>query len=460
MKFLRGARPSKAHKLQAQRPFIFRGTLPASVINTGGTPMQMDGNDTLGDCTCACLGNILDVVKRIMSYSGGAIPDANVIAWAKSHGFQDGAEIIDVTNALATDPMIDAGGNACLIGANAGVDYTDTKSVCGALASNYALDLGVDAQPLEDCGAGNSPVVVMPVLTKRYGNLDHSIPAFDYGAAGELATAYHNAYNVPVSLGSVGDSEPSIGLETWASLVITPIRSFEQFVGEAHVIESFPAPSPFGPTPPKPPTPPSPCPWLRPAVCFLRDGANLLQKHFGHLMAIAIVLLAVSSASAARYCPSCQGGPCPTCHLAKAIPPSATLGDPTPDQIQQVITDLASLETADQANVAAKAVVVQDTAALTAAQTTLATDTASQATAEAGEQAAIAQLQADVQNLSADQLNALKAKLGPSKAAKLAALPRREVAPVAASVSATITAKMSVSRERGRFARLRIRKGW
>ena len=92
--------------------------------------MQMDGNDQYGDCTCGpCLGNVLDVVKRILKYGGGAIPDANVISWAIAHGFQNGAEIIDVLNALATDPMIDASGQPNLIGPNAGVDFTDTSSV-------------------------------------------------------------------------------------------------------------------------------------------------------------------------------------------------------------------------------------------------------------------------------------------------------------------------------------------
>ena len=54
-------------------------------------PMQMDFNDQYGDCTCACLGNVLDVIKRILKYTGGAIPDAQVLAWAKANGFQDGA---------------------------------------------------------------------------------------------------------------------------------------------------------------------------------------------------------------------------------------------------------------------------------------------------------------------------------------------------------------------------------
>ena len=253
MRFLRGARPSKRHKLQAQNAFRFSGTLPPWTINSVPTRPQMDGNDRYGDCTCACLGNVIDVVKRILGVGGGPIPSANVVSWAISHGFQDGAEIIDVLDALATDPMIDGAGNACLIGPNSGVDYTDTESVYAALAYHYALDLGVDAQPFEDASAGNSPVCVIPVLTQRYANIDHSVPAFDFGTASILATSYAEAYGVSVSLGEVGDGEPCLGIETWGTLCIVPVRSFELLAGEAHVIEKFPAPMP-------PPSPPSPTP--------------------------------------------------------------------------------------------------------------------------------------------------------------------------------------------------------
>ena len=62
----------------------------------------------------------------------------------------------------------------------------------------------------------------MPVLSSRYGSLDHSIPAFDYGTAAQLAAAYNQAYNVSVSLGGVGDAEPSLGLASWGSLIIRP----------------------------------------------------------------------------------------------------------------------------------------------------------------------------------------------------------------------------------------------
>lgn len=277
MPFMRGAIPSKAHKLQAQLPFKYYGPVPTSVVNTRGVAQQMDGNERYGDCTCACLGNVLDVVKNILGYSGGPIPDENVVSWAIRHGFQNGAQIIDVLDTLASEPMLDTAGQACVIGLNAGVDYTDTNSVYGALAGSYALDLGVDAQPLQDCGAGNSKVITMPVLSRVYGNLDHSIPAFDYGTAKQLADAYNTAYNVSVSLGSVGENEPCITVSTWSSLVITPLRSFNLFTGEAHVILNFPAPTVVPPAPTPVPGP-GPQPRPRPTQRGL-EIANALAAH-------------------------------------------------------------------------------------------------------------------------------------------------------------------------------------
>ena len=273
-----GAIATPRHRLLAARPFIRRRAAPAECFNSDGTPMQMDGNDQYGDCTVACLGNILDVVKRILSYPGGPISDDEVIRWAIAEGDQNGAVIADVLAQLQTDPMTDGAGQGNLVGPHLGVNYDDAPTVYDALSTHYALDLGVDSRPYSQC-VGNDPVAVMPILTNAYQNIDHSIPAFDYATAGRLAAHYNEKYKFAAQLGDLPMDTPCIGTETWGCMVITPVESFRNIVGEAWAIQSFPAPG----TLPQPPQPPTPDPWHRCRRAFVQllKGGMAAAKELG-----------------------------------------------------------------------------------------------------------------------------------------------------------------------------------
>ena len=275
-----GCNPTPPNRLLFARPFIRRFAAPEECFNSNGTPMQMDGNDIYGDCPDACLGNILDVIKRILAYSGGPIPGANVIDWARRLGFLNGANIPDVLNALMDTPMIDESGQANLIGPHVGVPFDDLPTVKEALSSHYALDLGVNAGPLQDC-IGNDPVAVMPILTSPvngYDQIDHSIPAFDYATAGNLAANYADKYKFAVQLGDLPAETPCIGLESWGTVVIAPEISFRYIAGEAWAITSFPAP---GVAPPPPPTPRPP---TQRGMAILNHLAEVYDRNPGKVL--------------------------------------------------------------------------------------------------------------------------------------------------------------------------------
>ena len=80
--------------------------------------------------------------------------------------------------------------------------------------------------------------------------------------------------------------------------------------------------------------------------------------------------------------------------------------DPTPAQIQAIETALTNLVTATTADQAAQAVVVSDSAALTAAQTQLATDTTTAATTAAAVTTAITTLDNAIASLTPVQAKA------------------------------------------------------
>ena len=170
--------------------------------------MQMDYNDVAGDCTDACLANVLDVVAAILKYAGSTIPAANVKSWAIAQGFYDGANIPDVLTALQTVPMIDANGQGRIIGAFAGVDYTNLPAVYDALSDCYALDLGGQQQLLparqRDRERGTASDA-SDQQRRGSGPLDSRLrlrrPEY-------LATQYHDFYGDAVDLSPISSGPP------------------------------------------------------------------------------------------------------------------------------------------------------------------------------------------------------------------------------------------------------------
>ncbi len=238
-----------------------------------------------GDCCAAAIFEIINLAKIILGYSGGEIPDDNVIAWAKQVGTWNGGNIPDVMIAATTVPIIDAAGQKCFLGGTPlAVNYEDMNAVYSALQDHYALDLGVDSRLYAQAINGPGQVGVAPLLNFPLQNYDHSIPAVaDWGTAGFLAQKYADATGQNVQLGNLPADTPCVGTITWGSRVITPVKSFQMSTGEAWAVPSYPTPV-AGPTPvpvpvPDPNNPPVIPPRRRPTLRGIEMSNALALWH-------------------------------------------------------------------------------------------------------------------------------------------------------------------------------------
>jgi hypothetical protein len=191
-----GKAAPKPSKLQIRDYIDVEGALaqaPASVVNSGSPPgsypLAMYGNDTLGDCTCAGVGNTL----RVNSKDADRLPEQAIVDAYVAVTTEEGDPYNPATgaNADAGCAEIDVldywvksgiGGNK-LVG-HAGVNMQDAdevKSVCwlfGSVYPGWQLSIAQQSQQVWD------------VATGRDGRLGswggHCAPIFDITPSGAL----------------------------------------------------------------------------------------------------------------------------------------------------------------------------------------------------------------------------------------------------------------------------------
>ena len=225
---------------------------PASCLQSGNYFLDMYWNATYGCCTGSALVEIINMVFGVQ------VSEAEALAWFKAHGILNGANEIDVLDWAETDPIVVNGQNY-LIGPSATFDYTDQNAIFTAISDHKCAYWGVDASYLQQC-VGNVSGWVAPLITTPMQNYDHAVFSPDYGTLDQLATYLNKERGVTVQLGSLDPTMLGCTLDTWDTIGIVPLPTIFNTTGEAHVIESFPAPTPVPPTPPAPPTPPQPTP--------------------------------------------------------------------------------------------------------------------------------------------------------------------------------------------------------
>ena len=117
-KFFRGATRTPPHKiaeaLMTGKATLYNKIKPSALTQVAMVPPRLStwGNNQYGDCVTA------ESAAAIAGYStlrlGGAkeifIPEANVIAWARSHGVLNGADLLSVIQDMQKDGIKDEGG--------------------------------------------------------------------------------------------------------------------------------------------------------------------------------------------------------------------------------------------------------------------------------------------------------------------------------------------------------------
>ena len=160
----------------------------------------------------------------------------------------NGANELDVLDFAETYPVV-VNGQGYVFGPSSTVDYSNVEAIKDAISAHKAVYWGVDAGYLQQC-VGDVSGWVAPIITTPQTQYDHAVFSPDYATLDQCATYINQQRGVTVTyrfsldptmlcchvghLGHAGHRAPAVSDGKTDHRLNTS--------GEAHVIESFPAP--------------------------------------------------------------------------------------------------------------------------------------------------------------------------------------------------------------------------
>jgi hypothetical protein len=240
----------------------------------------MWGNDSYGDCVTAEEAANIANFCAAAGIPGHVLADADVVTWARKHGFLNGANLTEVMDALQTDggTGLAGAGASHYVGPYNSIDWQDRLAICGAIyQSQSQVNIAIASAGLPD-GAGDANGWIGLTASKNR-SVDHCVGLCGYGTLAECCKM------CGVSVPSGADpGRFCYLLYTWGTVGIISEEVLWAICGEAWVRvpssiaePAYPAPVPPGPgpapgpgplpppIPPTPPTPPTPDPTPGPA---------------------------------------------------------------------------------------------------------------------------------------------------------------------------------------------------
>lgn len=247
--FATGARRSPGHKIAAARQHIPRTAPPAQVAYVPKV-RSMFGNDRYGDCVTA-----EEAFAKSCAIAGVQpeidIPEQTVIAYARSNGELNGADLSNVLEEMARKGFA-VGSQFYNDGPASSVDYSNETTLRSAIALG-PVKIAIAAGSLPG-GAGSSDGWYS--LSARSRNTDHCVSLCGYGTAEWL----YQQLGVPLPSALVGKS--GYLLYTWSTIGFVSHEWIMGTTDEAWVRNpcTIGIPPLTPPVPPLPPTPPGPTP--------------------------------------------------------------------------------------------------------------------------------------------------------------------------------------------------------
>lgn len=266
MPFLTGALPSPKNKAFASPAFK-----PTTAIPTawGVIPPKLDvwGNSTWGDCVSAEEAAAKAMFSVMCGLTEVFIPANVLTAWAKKHGYLNGAVITEVMDTMASEGIV-VDGVTYKDGPYQSVDWTNSDFLSAAIYQG-PIKLGVASSQLQNV-ATTGKNGWWGTGFKKNKNTDHSTNLCGYGSADALADLMKSPK--PASL--KGDAICYM-MFTWGTIGILDQASMEAITDEAWLrLPTTLGETPFPPVPtPTPPTPP-PIPPPGPSPVFPMSGTS------------------------------------------------------------------------------------------------------------------------------------------------------------------------------------------
>lgn len=266
-KFKRGARPTPRHKLAGAMPFRPKATPPPKYAVV---PQQLSywDNDQDGDCVTA-----EEAYKCACDSPEDFIPDQEVTRWASSHGWLNGADLLEVMQAMQIGGFV-VGKQEFRDGVPASVDYSQPDLLRAAIFAG-TVKIGIDAGALSSDAGNKQGWFSFGGQPGQFSNEDHCVALTGYGTAGECFAAL----GVPLPAGVDPTKPDCFLLFTWSTIGVVDLAWLMSTCGEAWVRSPstvFFPPKPT-PTPPPPPLPPGPSP-MASLTATWDDAGNVSWK--------------------------------------------------------------------------------------------------------------------------------------------------------------------------------------
>ncbi|MFY2560597.1 hypothetical protein ACN469_23545 [Corallococcus terminator] len=228
----RGAYPSPRHVLAGAKPFDPDLAAPApSGFLMWPVQMSMWGNDHNGDCVTA-----EEAFAKATAAPQKYFPDDEVINWAQSHGYLNGAILVDVMSTMRTHGFPS---NFTLYNDPfpLSVNWTNDAALQSAIFNNGPVKIGVAAELFEDGATGKvTPgtsgwsMCGYPAKLSEY----HCVSLCGYGTLAELILLFQQR-GVPLNIVEGMPSGLCYAMFTWNSIGIVDRQSLMNMTSEAWV---------------------------------------------------------------------------------------------------------------------------------------------------------------------------------------------------------------------------------
>lgn len=221
---------------------IYRAAAPPASVIVVPKRLSYWGNNQYGDCVSAESAFSIADYSTFIGMTEIFVTDAAIISWANSHGFLNGADLLEVMTAMGQDGVKDENGVLRKAGKPSSVDFSNEDTLKSAIAQG-PVSIAIDANALPS-GAGNKSAWYS-FGNKNASSTDHCVSLHGYGATADL----FKQFNITPPANA-----PANGyyLYTWSTIGIVDHAWIMGTVSEAWVRN----PTTTDLVPPPPPTPP------------------------------------------------------------------------------------------------------------------------------------------------------------------------------------------------------------
>lgn len=221
---------------------IYRAAVPPPSVIVVPKKLSYWGNNQYGDCVTAESVFAIAAYSTFLGMDEIFVTDSTTINWAQSHGWANGAALLDVIQDMQRDGIKDEKGILRKAGKPSSVDFSNEDTLKSALAQG-PVSIAIDAGALPS-GAGNKSGW-FSFGGRSHPNTDHCVSLSGYGATADL----FKALNVTPPANA-----PTNGylLFTWSTIGVVDHQWIMNTVVEAWVRN----PTTTDLVPPPPPVPP------------------------------------------------------------------------------------------------------------------------------------------------------------------------------------------------------------